>query len=44
MTQIDIQDYQYYLGCNAKRMVRLTVIEKKLVFQSEISTDSLILF
>ena len=42
--QIDIPDYQYYLGCNAKRMVGLTVLEKKFVSQSEISTFSLILF
>ena len=28
MNQIDIPDYQYYLGCNAKRMVRLTFLEK----------------
>ena len=38
VNQIDIPDYQYYVGCNAKRMVRLTFIEKKFVFQSEIST------
>ena len=44
VNQIDIPDYQYYLGCNAKRMVRLTFLEKKLVFQSEILTYSLILF
>ena len=31
MNQIDIPDYQYYLGCNAKRMVRLTFLEKKFV-------------
>ena len=42
--QIDIADYQYYLGCNAKGMVRLTFLEKKFVFQSEFSTYSLILF
>ena len=34
MNQIDISDYQYYLVCNAKRMVHLTFLEKKLVFQS----------
>ena len=28
VNRIDIPDYQYYLGCNAKRMVRLTVLEK----------------
>ena len=28
VNQIDIPDYQYYLGCNAKRMVRLTFLEK----------------
>ena len=44
VNQIDIPDYQYYLGCNAKKMVRLTFLEKKSVFQSEISTFSLILF
>ena len=42
--QIDIPDYQYYLGCNAKRMVHLTLIQKKLVFYTEISTFSLIFF
>ena len=44
VNQNDIPDYQYYLGCNAKRMVRLTVLEKKFLSQSEISTFSLILF
>ena len=44
MNQIDITDYQYYLGCNAKRIVCLTFLEKKVVFQSEISTYLLILF
>ena len=44
VNQNDIPDYQYYLDCNAKRMVRLTVLEKKFVSQSEISTFSLILF
>ena len=44
VNQIDIPDYQYYLGFNAKRMVRLTFLEKKFVSQSEISTFSLILF
>ena len=42
--QIDIRDYQYCLSCNVKRMVHLTFLEKKFVFQSEISTYSLILF
>ena len=42
--QIDITDYQYYLGCNVKRLVCLTFLEKKFVFQSEILTYSLILF
>ena len=28
MNQIEIPDYQLYLGCNAKRMVRLTFLEK----------------
>ena len=28
VNQIDIPDYQYYLNCNAQRMVRLTSIEK----------------
>ena len=36
--QIDIPGYQYYLACNAKRMVRLTFLRKKFVFQLEIST------
>ena len=35
VNQIDIPDYQYYLGCNAKGMVRLTFPEKKFVFQSK---------
>ena len=43
MNQIVIPDYQYYLSCNAKRMVRLTFIEKKFVFQSELSAFSLII-
>ena len=30
--QIDIPDYQYYVGCNAKRMVRLTFLEKSSFF------------
>ena len=30
--QIDIADYQYYLGCNAKGMVRLTFLEKSSYF------------
>ena len=32
VNQIDIPDCQYYLGCNAKRMVRLTFLEKKVSF------------
>ena len=44
VNQIDIPDYQYYYGCNAKRMIRLLFLEKKFVFQSEIPTFSLILF
>ena len=28
MNHIDIPDYPYYLSCNAKRMVRLTFLEK----------------
>ena len=28
MNQIDIPDYQYYLGCNAKRIVDLAFLEK----------------
>ena len=32
MNQIDIPDYQYYLGCNAKGMVRLTFLEKSSYF------------
>ena len=38
VNQIGIPDYQYYLNCNAKRMVRLTFLEKNFVSQSEIST------
>ena len=44
VNQIGIPDYQYYSNCNAKKMVRLTILEKKEVFQSEISTYSLIPF
>ena len=44
MNQIDIPDYQYHLGCDTKRMARLAFLEKKFLFQSEISTFSLILF
>ena len=32
VNQIDIPDYQYYLGCNAKRMVCLTFLEKSSYF------------
>ena len=32
MNQIDIPDYQYHLDCNAKRMVRVTFLEKNLYF------------
>ena len=32
VNQIDIPDYQYYFGCNAKRMARLTFLEKILYF------------
>ena len=32
VNQIDFPDYQYYLGCYAKRMVRLTFLEKKVSF------------
>ena len=44
VNQIDIPDYQYHLGCNTKRMAGLAFLEKKFVFQSEISIYSLILF
>ena len=44
VNQTDIPDYQYHLGCNAQRLVRLNFLEKKFVFQSEKSTYSLILF
>ena len=30
VNQIDIPDYQYYLGCNAK--IRLTFLEKRTFF------------
>ena len=30
MNQIDIPDYQYYLGCNAKRMVLVSFPRKKV--------------
>ena len=32
MNQIDITDYQHHLGCNAKRMVLVTFLEKSLYF------------
>ena len=32
MNQIDIPDYLYHLGCNAKRMVCVTFLEKSLYF------------
>ena len=44
MNQIGIPDYQYYIGCNAKKMVCLTFIERKFIFQSVISAFSLIIF
>ena len=40
MNQIDIPEYQYYLGCHAKRMVCLTFLEKKISF----SYGNLLLF
>ena len=36
MNQLDIPDYKYFLGCNAKRTVRITFIVKKFVFHTEI--------
>ena len=33
VNQIDIPEYQYYLGCNAKRTVRLTFLEKSSYFK-----------
>ena len=36
MNQNDIPDYQYYLGCNAKRMVRLTFLKKNLILHTEV--------
>ena len=44
MNQIDIPDYQYHLGCNTQKTGPLCFPRKKFVFQSEISTFSLILF
>ena len=32
MNQIDIPDYQFYLGCYAKRMVSLNFLEKEVSF------------
>ena len=32
MNQIDIPDYQYYLDCNAERIVCLTFLEKSSYF------------
>ena len=32
MNQIGIPDYQYYLGCNVKRIVCLTFLEKSSIF------------
>ena len=39
----DIPTYQYYLGCNAKRLVGQLFLAKNFVFQSEITTYSLII-
>ena len=44
VNEIDIPDYQYHLSCNTKKMACLAFLEKKFVFQSEISTFSLIVF
>ena len=44
VNQNDIPNNQRYLGPNAKTTVRLTFLEKKFVFQSELSTHSRILF
>ena len=30
MNKNNIPDYQYFLGCNAKRIIRLTFLEKKV--------------
>ena len=34
VNQTDIPDYQYHLGCNAKRLAGLAFLEKKIVSQS----------
>ena len=47
MNQIDIPDYQYYLGCNAEKMVHLTFLEKVRVSIGNIDLfdhNSLVLF
>ena len=36
VNQINIPDYQHYLDCNAKIIIRLTFLEKKLVFHTGI--------
>ena len=36
MNQLDIPDYKYFLGCNAKRTVRITFLIKKFGFHTEI--------
>ena len=44
MNLIDIPDYQYQLGCEAKKNGPPKFSGKNFVFQLEISTYSLILF
>ena len=44
MNQIDIPDYQYYLGCNAKRKVRLTFLDKSSFFNRNFRIVSLFYF
>ena len=42
MNHIDIPDYTYYLGCNAKRMVRLTFLEKISYFNRKYRLNRLL--
>ena len=44
VNQIDIPDFQYYLGCNAERMVRLTFLEKSSCFNRKYRLIRLIYF
>ena len=44
VNQIDITHYQYYLDCNAKRMVRLMFLQKSSYFNRKYRLIRLLFF